>query len=402
MSILASEVNPMLVRRHIDFRALAVCLGLFFVASPLSVFAQQPLSQEKLAKLVEQLGNDSFQVRERATQQLENAGPQAREKLKAALKSPDLEVRLRARRLLALIVERDFAARLVAFLNDEDGTGDHQLPGWNRFRKALGDNPTNRRLFASMIRTEAHLLEALDSGSGLEVKFLTRARELQPYSSFNSNGPRSAGTPSLATILFVASDKGSVVGSDAHQLIFSILQFQGTRDSLQGSPHRKVLEQMLDGWVNKTEKANPNSYYSLMTCLSYDLEETGLRIARTHLISNATTPSMLQYAIMALGRFGAKDDQKLLQLQLQNTAVCHTWSNPQIKKGVIRTQVRDVALVMLLEMTGQDHKAYGFELLQRNPPTVFHGHTCGFVDEEKRDAAHKKWNQWQQDKQGKS
>ena len=387
-------MNKTVVRSPGQFCLAIGCLLSVLLAGSQTLQAQQTPSAEKLTTLVQQLGDNSFKVRERATNQLEDAGPAARQMLTAALRSPDLEIRLRARRLLALIVERDFAARLAAFLNDEDNSVDHKLPGWQRFRKALGDDTAIRRLFASMIRSEAKLLEALDSGQNLEGKFAMRARELQPYSSFNANGPRTAGTPSLATILFVASQGDAVINSDSHQLIFSILQFQGTQDTLRGSPHRKLLEKMLDGWVVQLEKANPNSYYSLMTCLSYDLKETGLRLARSHLTSKATSPSMLQYAIMALGRFGGPDDKQFLLPQLQNTSVCHTWSNPQIKKGVIRTQVRDVALVMLLEMTKQNHKAYGFELLQRNPPTVFHGHTCGFVDEEKRESAHQKWNQW--------
>ena len=49
---------------------------------------------------------------------------------------------------------------------------------------------------------------------------------------------------------------------------------------------------------------------------------------------------------------------------------------------------------MMLEMTKQNHQQYGFTLLQRNPTTVFHGYTCGFVDESQRDKALQMWNTW--------
>ena len=131
-----------------------------------------------------------------------------------------------------------------------------------------------------------------------------------------------------------------------------------------------------------------------MIALNNDMKEAGFEIAKKYLGNNTTTSSAQQYAIMSIARFGTAGDIDLLVPQLQNEAVCHTWSNPQIKKGVIKTHVRDVALVMMLEMTGQNQQEYGFTLLQRNPTTLFHGYTCGFVDESQRGKALLMWNTW--------
>ena len=95
-----------------------------------------------------------------------------------------------------------------------------------------------------------------------------------------------------------------------------------------------------------------------------------------------------------MARFGDQNDISLLLPHLKNVSVCHTWSNPQIQPGVIKTQVRDVILALLIHMTKQDHKDYGFELLRTTPTTLFHTYTCGFTKEEKREAAQAKWTSW--------
>ena len=61
------------------------------------------------------------------------------------------------------------------------------------------------------------------------------------------------------------------------------------------------------------------------------------------------------------------------------------------KDGAINVEVRDVALVVLLRMTGRDPGEYGFKLLKENPETLYYTYTFGFIDNEEREAAHAKW-----------
>src|SRR5262249_42151686 len=57
----------------------------------------------ELTRLVKQLGDDAFGVREEATKKLQAQGEKALEALYAASESPDLEIASRARRLIRLI-----------------------------------------------------------------------------------------------------------------------------------------------------------------------------------------------------------------------------------------------------------------------------------------------------------
>ena len=61
------------------------------------------------------------------------------------------------------------------------------------------------------------------------------------------------------------------------------------------------------------------------------------------------------------------------------------------KDGTIKVQIRDVALVILLRMTGKDPGQFGFKLLRENPQTLYYAYTFGFIDDTEREAAHANW-----------
>src|SRR5271154_6495787 len=67
------------------------------------------------AALVRQLGADSYQAREEASQRLLALGRTAKPALLDGLKIADPEIRNRCERLLVTVLEADFKARLQAF-----------------------------------------------------------------------------------------------------------------------------------------------------------------------------------------------------------------------------------------------------------------------------------------------
>ena len=65
--------------------------------------ARQQTQDQKIAELIEKLGDDSYDVREEAQKSLEKIGEPARNALVKARRHTDLEVRNRARKTLAAI-----------------------------------------------------------------------------------------------------------------------------------------------------------------------------------------------------------------------------------------------------------------------------------------------------------
>lgn len=123
-------------KRHLHpVVSLLLLLGL---STPL---AAQPPGELRVARLVKQLGADSFVDRSRASNELEQLGPAARSELSAAARSADAEVRLHAKDLLARLELGDLwaasqatcptdptpASKLLVSIGQQ--TGNHLLLG---------------------------------------------------------------------------------------------------------------------------------------------------------------------------------------------------------------------------------------------------------------------------------
>jgi hypothetical protein len=194
----------------------------------------------------------------------------------------------------------------------------------------------------------------------------------------------------VAALLLIGSDGAVAEDSPSLGQMFTLLSQPATAPSIAGGTHAPILRALLERWV--TAANSIGSSYGMMLALKYDLKEAALLHAKKLIGQGTSSPSMLQYAMIAIGKFGGKEDIPLLMPLLKNKTVCHRWSNPQLKKdGPIKIEIRDTALVILLRMTGKDPSEFGFNLLRENPDTLYHLYTFGFVDEKQREAAHARW-----------
>lgn len=373
---------------------LLACLALLVATSdPLA--ADEAESSESLAaqrQLIADLGDTSFSVREAAARQLAAQGLDAKPALLEALEHVDLEIRMRAHQILVRSLHIDFERRLSDFIADADGERKHQLPAWDRFRESIGSDRPSRKLFVEMVRLEPGLLEALDEGGPeLTALFNKRVQELQSrgFNSFYSGDKVQPAT--LAAMLFVGCEAEGA-SQTSSSLLFSLLNQSTMQQVINEGQHARLMKRLLDRWIVQRTNSS-QAYYSLLLALSYNLKETGLKLGRQYLDQNSPSTTVLQYAAIAVGRFGDKSDVERLEKHLANQTVCHTWSNRQLKKdGLIRIQIRDIMLVMLLHVSDQNPRQYGFNLLQPNPTTMYHIYTFGFVDDTERAAAFDKYS----------
>jgi hypothetical protein len=359
------------------------------VDSPARPAAPEPTAAQR--RLVQQLGDASFFTREEASDELIRQGVAAKAALIEGLGDPDVEIRTRARRILERVLHDEFETRLAAFVADVDDKQQHCLPGWERFKEAVGDSRAARTLFADMMRSEQSLLSAYESESPeLWELFANRASWLQ--SAFASSATQTLSIPPhvMATLLLIGSDTTLPKHSQGFLQLYQLLYFPSTKQAIAGGSHREILRVLLEKWVAAAAKAG--SQYGITIALKYDLKEAGLQQAKRVIEQGTNSPSLLQYAIICVGRFGSERHTDLLKPLLDNKTVCHTWSNTQLKKnGTIKIQVRDVALVVTLRLMGKDPEQFGFKLLRESPETLYYVYTFGFIEEEEREAAHSKW-----------
>jgi len=381
------------MQKQIHFRTLLILSSIAICqAIALADEAERSLAESQRDRLVEQLGDPSFKTRESAAEQLLDQGLEAKPALLQALEHTDIEVRLRADQLLRSIVKADLEQRLSVFIDDVDGNKSHDLPGWEKYREVAGSDRSARELFAEMTKSERFLLGSID-GDQANATAAYAGRVFALQSSTIPGLSRSVSPASIATILFVGSDPNIKLDTMAGYKVYSLLNQTSVAKSISAGNQSEVMKRLLAAWL---ERISSNGYLArsgLQLTMRYKMKEVGLRIAKALVAQEETSLSSLPYAMLTIGKFGEKDDFKLVEPLLENKSVCHTWSNGKFKEPV-KVQVRDVALAVAIHLTNQSHNDYGFELLQKYEMTLFHVYTCGFVEAAKREAAFAQWNSW--------
>lgn len=352
---------------------------------PATAVESEALTAEAL-KLVEQLGDEQFSLREQATEKLLRLGLPSLKAIEQGSRHVDREIRYRCERILILVRQLEFEKRLDAFLNDAGSGGDFEFPGWDTYRKSYGDSREHRLLFVEMHKAEPELMASLAKGKAKVVETITaRGTEIQQtLQAFGQEVP--LGT--VAAMLFVGLAGEADSNQQAANLVYNFCYQQSFRNAVTGGKNKDVLRKMLGTWVQKGDEWV--GYQGMMMALQYDMPE-GLVPAEKMLKNDNTQPHMRQYAIVSVAKLGNEGHQVLLEKMLQDQRVCGTW---QINNVNINTQVRDVALAALVHMNKQDYKQYGFDRIQMTQPYIFNPHTAGFEKDDKRTAAFKKWDEF--------
>jgi hypothetical protein len=376
----------------VGVRLLIICASLGLAGSVRA--GAQPPSMDPAARadqLVRELGDDSFQVRQNATRQLEQLGRAAKQALLRGLGSRDAEVRSRCRRILSTVLDLDLQARLTAFAAESDQQTGQDLPGWKRYRELVGEDRASRDLFVEMIRAESHLFEASQGDPRLLGPLLQSRCEQLQQTAFESDARnrRLVAVGSVAALFFLGSHPDVAI-TDTFVSYLHTFSYQPTfRSAMLNTERALPLRKILGLWISRP--AGPvNSYQNFMLSLQFGLKE-GLAPAIAMLRDGGAQPHMAQYAMLLVGRFSGKEGVSLLLPYLKDQSLLGSYS---INDEEVRTELRDVALAVLLHLTAQDHALYGFDHLQKNSEMVFQPVTAGFTDPVKREAAFKRWADW--------
>ncbi|QGJ69819.1 Hypothetical protein PBC10988_15060 [Planctomycetales bacterium 10988] len=354
-----------------------------------------PFGEEQgydIPALIEALGADSFQMREWASWRLEQAGLEAKDALLVGLNHSDPEVRLRCRRIWEEIRALDFQSRLEAFASDTEGEGDYGLPGWERYQAMVGGDPSDRDLFVRMQRAESDLLQLVEENAqslgDRADAFVERTKYLQQAARSRSN--RSEVTlGAISALVFVGSNPELTIPQSALYPFYNLLYqpcFHSAVNDLTDGPR---LRKLLGAWIAQADDWSAG-YQNLMLAMRYDLKE-GLLTAKTMLKENSQPPSQRQYAILAIGKLGTEEDLSILETLLSDVSVCASY---RINNQAISTQIRDVALAVLLHRQDADLKDFGFERVRPSSQTLFSPYTLGFAKSEEREATFKRWQAW--------
>jgi hypothetical protein len=350
----------------------------------------------KAAGLVEQLGDDSFEVREAAYGQLEKLGKTAQPALEEAVKSKDLEVSSRAKRLLALVNRTEVEIALDSYLADKDSKLILKLPSWERFKKIIGEDQNARTMFVEMYTTEGNLLAALDHDpKAFETTFSTRLQQIQQnlYTPWGQVNP--VPMSQVVALLFAATDTRASLNINSFYMVTNLFYQQNIQQGFKANAGaRKLLVQFFEQRSDQNTMAQ-----AIQIAMQLDMKEmapTALKMA-TNKKTQAWTRAT---ALIALGKLGTKDNIKDIEDLLKDTTNLGQMQFNQVR---VQTEMRDVALAAMIMLSGQDVTTYDFPYLKAFPinKNYLAYNYFGFSDNTQRDAALKKFKESQEKKDDK-
>jgi hypothetical protein len=375
------------------------------------LLGREPASPEEL---VRQLGDANFRVRESAAEALIRLGHKALPALQAGMNDSDPEIRRRCRELYPQAMAYDLEVRIKQFLAADDDRADTVLPGWRMFREIAGKDAAARRFFADIYRYGHTLLDKAERASRSDDVQLKRQVQ-EEYARLCDGLTQQAfnqitGQPGVilpeqfaAALLlgcFPINDEALV--PQARQ-IYNLCNHTSVRQFLQEKTEQaSVLRRLLVGVALKsTDMACLQQILQL--ALNINLPEAQ-EMARRH-AENKEMPGYVRgLALTVVAKYGGQRELAFLERFLADASLVTTTrfarQNEQIN---IRTELRDLALALAIDLTGQRLQDYAFPALQvlavnsHLRPTVHYiPHYYGFSTTEQREAAFKKWHEWRQ------
>jgi hypothetical protein len=361
-------------------------LAMLVAGGPSAVCEENAVEEQATVaeRLVQQLGDEQFAVRERATTQLIRMGLPARKALEAGRTHPDREIRFRCERILSIVDELDFQHRLEAFAAGRSDGRD--LPAWRVFRERFGDERGSRELFVEMQEAEQELMRAVDAGpQGVSRAVDERCQKLQMT---QRAGGEPVGLGSIVALLFAASDENINLGMQACSVLYTLCRQPTMAEAMNDRDKQQILRPMMGQWIEHSQ--GWAAYQTLFLAMQYGLDE-GLRPALTLLENPGEQAYARQQAILTVAKLGDVSHVPQLEAVLDDQTRCSAY---RVNNITYETQIRDVALAAILILRKEDPKKFGFGRIQTNPTTVFATNTVGFENEDRRKQALAKYRQF--------
>ncbi len=122
--------------------------------------------------------------------------------------------------------------------------------------------------------------------------------------------------------------------------------------------------------------------------MRYQCDSLARQLANQTLADDSATAAAQATAMLCASVLGDDDLSAYLRPRLDDARIAHEWQLIPSRKTKIRTQIRDVAMALLLHQQGIDPRQVGFVELQADELMLYRDHSLGFADDKQRAAAH--------------
>lgn len=342
----------------------------------------------ELERSAYRLSSGSFEERADAERSLREAGAPALPVLRELLDAGDLELQLRAQRLIN-VLERDHLSATLHVLSDGGLPEDPGvLPGWNVYVRMLGDEPRQRSLFVEMVRAEPQLMAAIDDAVELRTEFERRCGDINLQRAQRQTTEQTVA--SVAALLLAATHPDCRPSAAAAACINASLQEGEFLSEMSRTDRPAALERLVASWVSLPESST--AIQRLGLAARFELAE-GVDVAQ-EIIKQRLYGPQIQQAILYIAKVGAGETEHLHILEELLADETDLQAQRRGSRTTFSARVQDVALAGLLHMTRQNPSDYGFTTLRENSQYLYTPGTIGFESDEARADAIQKWRRW--------
>lgn len=352
----------------------------------------------KLMELVRKLGDKSFRVRELAAKELLAKGSEALGALTVGSNDSDPEVATRCEQLLPMAASAERNAKIRELLAEPLGplpTGLAKLP---EFIKITGDSKANRQLYAEMLGVHHQIIENLDKdpkkASRLMSDFATEA--YNRWQQGTRAGRYSYDTmlnnqAEVALFLFTRSHKNLTEDINQANRYNMLLNATKLRTSISGTEANEGIKKLFLVWLLNEKQAFLSSR-GLQIASDAGMKEA-LPIALKLIESKSLASYQRGQAMISVIKLGTKENVKDLEKFLTDKTVIGTINFGNGKP--LTAQVRDVAMGVSIILQGKQLVDFGYDNTRFGGGTPTSYYYYGFPDDEAREAAIKKYAEFQ-------
>lgn len=356
----------------------------------------------EISELVSQLAADRWSDRTAASKKLMQSGEESSFALRAGLRHSDAEIRRRCRRILLDRVKTELQAGIAGLLADTEGTDEHDLPGWDRYRRDVGNDDASRKLFAEMLKDEPALMFACQAG-GHVASDATNARTRQVIGSLYNRFTRQRVVPSKGTIsalVFAAAhpqveDEGGLLNG---HWMSNLVRQSNFVSMLTAKPPSSAAQKLIGQWL-RGESDDAGDIQRIRIAVNYQIPKDGLDLAIRLVVNGKQgNTSSLTTAFEGVSRMGGREYAALLLPYLEDK---RGMGVRIVNKQRIQMEIRDIALAWLIYATKQEPATYNmpnakrwFDMLKTSQFRVTSTSYFYFASEVKREEAFRKWNEW--------
>jgi hypothetical protein len=187
-------------------------------------------------------------------------------------------------------------------------------------------------------------------------------------------------------------------------MIENLMQRPPISEALAAGAPQDAVRRLVVGWIvhcpNKSERILASrlqltSAINLKGGLPLALEVAGN--GEEYAAINATTRAL---AVLVVGQFGTAEHAEKLEPLLEDSRACMPLQVAQPNQPMPNVQVRDVAMCVMLQLTGQKPADYGYLHARLPPQQFFDIRSLHAANDDVRAAAATKWKAWRESDEG--